>query len=353
MSSSNPAVAPFDATASGSSGTETTYVGQIAFDPNAVTGNPNVSQDYTQVGQHKLKASWTMTSGTLTSGTLKPSNKKCTASKPCVCSTSPCVSEFETEQSGNWLHATYVADPVNSSPLFYAELLSGSTPMPNSIAADGGPTGAFKIVLTNVGVDQDHIVLIRDSVQGSGNRTLAINCGQGNGASGLKAAIENGCPKQMMVNQRNDSCTPQPPLPNGTWDCVATVSGNKTGPVASGLGSRFASPCTPNYWVNGSSPGNLNPSDRRFAYIFLTTYGQTEDKHGWFPIEAFLRVYVTGGDGMGCGDDDDPPRGYDGKGSQVWGHLVDIMTLDDNTIPSDAECDLDVAVINCKPALVR
>ena len=147
--SSNPALPPIDATASGSSGTETTYTGQIALDPNEVTGSTTISQDYTQVGQHMLKASWTMTSGTLTSGTIEAASgsgtRNCTGSKPCVCTTgSPCVDEFDTEQAGNWLHSTYVADPVNSVPLFYAELLSGTTPMPNSIAADGGPTGAVQ-----------------------------------------------------------------------------------------------------------------------------------------------------------------------------------------------------------------
>jgi Flp pilus assembly protein TadG len=356
VASSIPALAPVDATATSSSGTKTTYVGQLPLNPLAVTGSTTISQDYTQVGQHKLKASWTMTSGTLTSGTIKATSgngtRNCTTSKPCVCTTgSPCVDEFDTEQAGNWLHSTYVADPVNSVPLFYAELLSGSTPMPNSIAADGGPTGGFKVVVSNTGIDQDHIVLIRAAVQGTGNRTLTINCGQGNGASGLRDAIENGCPKQMAVNQRADSCSPQPPLPNGTWDCVATVSGNKTS-TNKGFENRFASPCTMNNWSSGS-PANLNPEDPRFAYIFLTTLGQTQAKHGWFPIKAFLRVYVTGGDGMGCPGDDAPPRGYNGKGAQLWGHLVDIITLDDDVIPGDNVCDLSAATLNCKPSLVR
>ena len=64
-------------------------------------------------------------------------------------------------------------------------------------------------------------------------------------------------------------------------------------------------------------------------------------------------MYVTGGDGMGCADDDDPPRGYNGKGSQLWGHLVDVITLDDNVTPSDDVCDLSRATLNCKPVLVR
>jgi Putative Flp pilus-assembly TadE/G-like len=343
-------------TPSGSSGTTTTYSGQITYNPHAVSGSTSISQDYTQVGLQQITATWTMTSGTLTSGTIDDGSKNgktCTTGKPCVCTTgSPCIGDFETNIPGNVVHATYIADPVNSSPIYSAELLSGSTPMPNSIAADGGPTGPFTVVLVNNGVDKDHIVLIRDSVQASGNRTMAIDCGQGNGASKLDAAIQNGCPKKMAVNQRGDSCSPAPPLPNGTWDCINDVSGNKKGPVASGLTLRFASPCTPNYWSN-SSPGDLLPSDPRFAYIFLTSYGQLTTKHGWYPIKAFLRVYVTGGDGMNCPGDDKPPRGYDGKGSQVWGHLVDFVTLSDDVIVGDPECNTDVAIVNCKPELVR
>jgi Flp pilus assembly protein TadG len=349
-------VAPADATASGSVGTETSYPGQITYNPTATGGSTTISQDYSQVGPQEITVSWTMTSGSLTSG--KSNGTACTAKKPCVCTTgAPCGGPFETDLDiggvSDVVHQAYIADPVNSSPLYYAELLSGSSTLPNSIASDGGPVGPFKVVLVNNGVDQEHIVLIRKAVQGSGNRTLAINCGQGKGG-GLDSAIENGCPKQMVVNTRGDSCDPaQDPNLNGAWDCVGTVSGNKVGIVAKGTSARFASPCTTNNWVNGSSPDNLNPSDPRFAYIFLTSFGQTEDKHGWFPVKAFLRVYVTGGDGMNCPGDDKPPRGYNGKGEQLWGHLIDFVTLSDDVITGDKPCDLKVAIVNCKPSLVR
>ena len=56
-------------------------------------------------------------------------------------------------------------------------------------------------------------------------------------------------------------------------------------------------------------------------------------------------MYVTGWDN-GSGDDsyedcggsnEDPPRGYDGKGAQLWGHMVDIITTDDDVIVGDGE----------------
>jgi Flp pilus assembly protein TadG len=358
--SSNSSVAPADATPGSTSGSETQYKSSMTFDPNAVTGDPGLIQDYTQVGRHLLKVRWTMSSGqTLTSSgdqKLISPNRKCTTGNPCVCkSASPCVGEFRSEFGDSWQQQTYVADPVNSSPLYYAELLHNGSPMQNSYSGDDGHTGPFKIVLTNTGVDKQHVVLIRKAVQGTGNRTLAINCGQGKGG-GLDDAIANGCPKQMLVNKRGDSCDPaQDPTLKGAWDCVEAVSGNKNGIVGPGMKRRFASPCTPNNWATiSANPGDPKyASDPRFAYIFLTTLGQTQSKHGWYPIKAFLRVYVTGGDGMGCQDDDEPPRGYNGKGEQLWGHLVDFVTLSDDAITGAEPCDIKVAIVNCKPALVR
>jgi hypothetical protein len=356
--SSNSSVTPANATPSGSSGAETFYSSTMSFDPNAVSGKPNIVQDYTQVGQHLLKVRWTMNSGqTLTSSNdenLVSPARKCTTSNPCICtSANPCIGEFKSEVSGNWQHQTYVADPVNSTPLYYAELLSGGTPMQNSFPGDDGHTGPFQVVLTNEGIDQQHVAIIRSSVQGTGNLTLAIKCGwKSNSAEELEDAVIDGCPAKMAVNQRGDSCTPEPPLASGAWDCVESVPGNKTGKVSSGMTRRFASPCTINHW-SSSSPDDLNPRDPRFAYIFLTSFGRVATGTGWYPIKAFLRVYITGADGMGCPGDDPPPRGFSGKGSEVWGHLVDIVTLDDNVVTGSTKCDLSVAVLNCKPALVR
>jgi Flp pilus assembly protein TadG len=330
------------ATPSGTSGTETTYIGQITYNPTAVTGSTTVSQDYTQVGAQMITARWTMTSGRLTSG--RSNGTTCTTTTPCLCrSRRPCRASFETDLPGDVIHATYVSDPLNSSPLSYAELLSGSAPMPNSIASDGGATGPFEVVFRNDGVDQDHLVLLRASMRGTANRTSLVDCGQ--------PSNELSCPTTIGVNERGGSCSPPPPLVDGTWDCVSPLS--DTSAFSSAVAARFTAPCTTNNWSAGTSPDDLNPSDPRFAYVALTPFGEMTASGGSFPVEAFARVYVTGGDGMSCPGDDVRPRGYDGSNPQLWGHLVDVVTLSDDALVSDEECNVNVAIVNCRPELVR
>lgn len=329
---SNPNVSSVPVTGSGPK-----YTGQITLDPNQVTG-ANVSGDYTQVGQHRFKVRWEQTAG-------KVGAKNCTPGNPC---TGTFLSD-ESPNGSNVQQSTYVADPVNSTPLFSAELLSGGSPLQNSWAGAGPDTGPFTIVVTNTGVDKDHIVLIRRAAQGPGNRSLTVDCGQG-GAGNIGLALQNGCPKQLVVNQRNDACPG--PLPDGSWDCVQATS-ETAASVQAGLTDRFASPCTQNNWVNGSSPDNLNADDSRFAYVPLTALGRLRDTSGRYPIKAIARVYVTGGDGLGCPGDDPPPRGHSAGGGELWGHLVDVVTLKADVIPGQTSCDLKVSILNCKPTLVR
>jgi hypothetical protein len=84
----------------------------------------------------------------------------------------------------------------------------------------------------------------------------------------------------------------------------------------------------------------------------------------WLPIEGFVRVYVTGWGGKdftgatgtppsSCSLNDPPPRGFDGEGAQLWGYLVDPITLDASVITGDAPCNTELEVVQCKPALVR
>jgi hypothetical protein len=56
---------------------------------------------------------------------------------------------------------------------------------------------------------------------------------------------------------------------------------------------------------------------------------------------------------MSCPGDDVRPRGYDGSNAQLWGHLVDVVTLSDDALVSDEECNVNVAIVNCRPELVR
>ena len=77
----------------------------------------------------------------------------------------------------------------------------------------------------------------------------------------------------------------------------------------------------------------------------------------WLPIEGLLRIYVTGWDGKNgianCSENDDPPRGYDGKGAQIWGHFVSPITLDPSVIVGDTKCNTSLENIQCSPGLVR
>jgi len=325
------------------------YTGQITFNPNEVSTNPTRTQDYMQVGRHRLRVRWEKTSGNV--GNPPTALNACTVARPCA-------GTFLSEQAGNWQHATYLADPIHSNPMFSAELLSGNSPLQNSWPAGGPDTGGFSIEVTTLGVDQTHITVVRDSVQRSGNRTLTVNCGQGGGANELRDAIRDGCPVPLVTNQRADSCTPVPPLASGAWDCVETIPGNKSSTRA-GLEIRFSCSMA-NNWT-GASPGNLSDGDPRYAYIFLTTFARAANvgSNNWIPIKAFLRIYVTGWDKQPntyetCGGaNDPPPRGYDANGAQLWGHLVDVITLNDDVLPGDAECDLSVTLVTCKPQLVR
>ena len=323
------------------------YTGTITIDPNEVSSSTTYSQDYTQVGAHRLRVRWEKTTGKVGSQNCTPGN--------------PCTGTFLSEQPANWQHQFYVHDPLNSNPLFKAELLNtgAGTPIQNSWAAGGPDTTGFTIDVTNYGVDQTHIITVRESVQSSGNRTFTVNCGQGGGASSLRDAIRDGCPTPITINARNDSCSPAPPIADGSWDCVETIPGNKTS-VRQGLEDRFTCSMT-NHWIDGTSPANLSDTDPRYAYIFLTSFGRVFNvsPNTWLPVRAFLRIYVTGWDKHPnsyetcSGANDKPPRGYDSNGAQLWGHFVDVITLSDDAIPADAECDTSLSLLMCRPILVR
>ncbi len=46
---------------------------------------------------------------------------------------------------------------------------------------------------------------------------------------------------------------------------------------------------------------------------------------------------------------DDPPRGYDGNGSQIWGHVVEPIVIDPSVIVGDGTCDTSLQNVQCKP----
>ena len=153
-----------------------------------------------------------------------------------------------------------------------------------------------------------------------------------------------------MLNSREDSCDPDPLPSANPWDCVQLEQGNKTD-IDKAFADRFK--CTANNWVTG---GKLPyDEDPRWAYIILTGFGRAAvaANNDWLPVEGLLRVYVTGWDGTACDKNDPAPRGYDGKGSQIWGHFVSPVTIDPAVIVGDGKCDTTVKNIQCSPRLVR
>jgi hypothetical protein len=353
-----PTVAPSPAAWSGTG--LHTLTGSITINPNAVDPTTTFAEDYTQVGQIFLAVDWEQTSGTI-------NGRTCTATPPPP-NPAACQGTFPGEtlddQWGSTLtdvqHMTYMADPLASTPLVAAELS-----LENSLRGQLDESATFDIQLTHTALDQEHLVVFHDSVQASGNRTKSIWCGNGNeGAQALEDAVANGCAKQLVTNVRDDVCgPPELTLDDDPWDCVKFEQGNTTGPLAQGFETRFQ--CTTNGWAAARQAGTYPPEgDQRWAYIVLTGYGRTyaAPNNGWVPIEGLLRVYVTGWDIQGggpvrpedCGgDNDDPPRGYDSRGAQIWGHIVEPIVIGPDVITGDASCDPLLQILQCKPVLVR
>lgn len=312
-----------------------TVTGTIVIHPNAATTANGLSQDYTQVGQTFFRVSWRQTTGTVNGQACNPGM--------------PCSGTFQGETvsgvADDIQQATYVADPLGSTPL-----ISTSTTLPTTSFPRFGSTGPFTISVSTTGLDETRVTLVRDTTPDWN----AIGCG-GTGGLGatVESAISNGCPKVVTLNTRSGSCSP-PPTGNAP-DCVALDPGiDKTANVRRGLEARFA--CTPNRWVPG---GPLPPAgDRRWVYVPTALFARTAaGGAGWVPVGGFARLYVTGWGGSGftvpCGLNDPPPRGFDVNGAQLWGHLVDPVTLDATLITGDTPCNTELDVIQCKPTLVR
>jgi hypothetical protein len=342
----DPVTFPFDNTGAAL----TTVNGTIVIFPNELSGSATYTQDYTQVGPTYFSVSWRQTTGRV--GTGGQGN--------CANNGNNCQGTFQGETAGGSSFVqqmTYVSDPVGSYPM-----VGSSTSLPTTSFPAGGQTGAFTVSFSHTAIDKDHVVLIRDSGSfgpGTGNRTRSIWCGNGpgGGAAALANGIRDGCENDLVVNQRGDVCSPAPTTATNPWDCVKLEQGQKSS-VAKALEDRFA--CTTNRWVDG---GALPPDwDQRWAYIILTGFGRTAGgaNNDWLPVEGLLRVYVTGWDKQGggggpanCVHNDDPPRGYDTQGAQLWGHFVSPITLNPDVIIGDDICNLSLQNLQCKPGLVR
>ena len=168
----------------------------------------------------------------------------------------------------------------------------------------------------------------------------------------LENAIKDGCAKNSCSTRVPTPARPRrfPPPARGTASNSSREQDRSTRASSTG------SPCTPNNWAD---PRSRPDGDQRWAYIILTGYGRTfpcRVNNDWLPVEGLLRVYVTGWDERATSAtarNDPPPRGYDDKGAQLWGHLVEPITIDPAVIVGDGQCDLTNDNIQCSPRLVR
>ena len=197
-------------------------------------------------------------------------------------------------------------------------------------------------------------MLIRDSVQSSGNRTKAIYCGNspGQGAKALENAIRDGCAKKLTLNtalgfvRARAAPVGEPvglhPARAGQQDVDQRGRRRPVRLHAEQLGDRRTTAPGRRPALGVHHPHRVRPHVPGRA------------NNDWLPVEGLLRVYVTGWDGgQTCNQNDDPPRGYDDKGAQLWGHFVQPITIDPAVIVGDGKCDLTNDNIQCSPRLVR
>ena len=161
--------------------------------------------------------------------------------------------------------------------------------------------------------------VIHDSVQGTGNRTGAADCGGGSG-SGLRDAISNGCADPVQINWRGSGTTlhwscagGDVPAANAyitghtpisidgqvARDCLGDPTGNKTGPIRQGMNNLFDCSTEPNHWdstKDAAHQTNVPINDPRIRDVFMTPFGVL-DGSGHYPVVAFVAFYVTGWDG--------------------------------------------------------
>jgi len=191
----------------------------------------------------------------------------------------------------------------------------------------------FTPVLKDAPVTDPPIKLRYASVSGSQNQ--AVDC-DGGGANAFKDAIVNGCLTYYTQNVRNGVCDPDLTPP----DCVSVLTGDKTGPIRTGMNERFASPCTPNNWPTAAGQPLPDQTDPRWVVLFITdeTSFSTQGKK-LYPVRRFGGFYITSADGMGCPGDQPTNPGP----KNVWGHWVSYVIPNPNATPSDQLCAFDNA----------
>jgi Putative Flp pilus-assembly TadE/G-like len=181
-------------------------------------------------------------------------------------------------------------------------------------------------------------------VTGSGSRTGALRCGDGN----FKDLLAEGCPEEFAIN-RSDPCPNDQEIPN----CVDVGTGAQPNQLAEGMNTRILGEskpktCTsPNQWPEVLSDPDLLASDPRLVVMFVTPLDAFDTSgSGSVPIRSFAYFYVTGWKGSGggfdnpCegfGDDVPPDKGY------LMGHFVKYVSRINDGSSGDTPCDFRAA----------
>ena len=248
----------------------------------------------------------------------------------------------------------YTADPLASVPL----VATSVSPAAGRSFPALGSTGPFAITFQHTAVDKNHVVLIRDS----GSFSPA---GQPDAVDLLRQLARPGGAGARERDQgrlRQGSRAQHAP---GLLRPGAALVGEPVGLRPARAGS--ARPRSRRASKTGSSARRTtgpNPpdGDQRYAYIILTGFGRTgrAANNDWLPVEGLLRVYVTGWDEAAAAaarrtaaTTTTRRAATTRKGAQLWGHLVEPITIDPAVIVGDGECDLTNDNIQCSPRLVR
>lgn len=339
-----------------------------------------------QSGRHTFVLSWFMSSDNTCKDATKAGNSNCqfNGGNPLQETFSAFDAGVPSNDSGPVIgaHVGCVLRSPPTCPLIDGAPTDGASSGVDSIPASGaGSTPTLQATFTLQGLQNsgqtDKAILLRSSVQLS-KRTAAIDCGQGNGASGLSSAIVNGCPHSLTIFN-GTTCvvlSSVNPLPSGARyvgptegiSCVEPVPGNKTGPVNGAFAQRIGTQC--DNWMpyaagTGPKPTAANfPGDTRAMQLVITSPSDMSGSAPLIHILGFATFYVTGWDKdpylpgksaiPGCSGaaahDEAYPYGGNAPNGAVWGHFIQYDPVGGN--PNGQGCVIG-AFGDCVSALTR
>jgi hypothetical protein len=359
-------------TLNGDSLCTTNVPGATAWASNVITINPTS-------GQHQFTLGWSEKAASL------------------GCATGPaCTGTFGVQQQSfagcdEQNASNTCADPNYSGPIVLAEIGQANT-LNNTAGSFHSGTRSLSITVEIQGLQNAKLgdpptgLKYGTSSAPAGHATGLIDCGQGNGAAGDKAAIFFGCPPVgSSLCNNTPYCAPLIKSPDGSCnnslrattpgiavDCVninngtiASVPDCIAARIVIGGGSNPNQPCnSPNNNVqcsrNAWPTQDWQGGDPRAITMIITFPADLSTPNAIVPIRTFATFYVTGwslqGNGPDCGVYD-AATNTDGNEAfsnsapgEIWGHWI---TYTDPGAGSDGTpCNFQ-AFGNCTAVLSR